>query len=212
MRHAYNTHHATKGPHLDRVYNMVSRRLGWSTKDRRRHLVSLVCTRDDVAYARSHPSQDLQQWRKYFYPTSTIALNRNPLMLRDVKQYHRGARFMHGDAIELMADLSQSGVKGMYYLDLMCTFKTVTKGDNLRNLKRYFASMPSGTALILNCMVYASMRNKGEVSDVPLAKQRAIVKAVTAKFPGTRCIGYDYYQSASRVKTPMMSVIFTHGT
>jgi hypothetical protein len=200
---SYNSHHATKSPHLGRVIALSG--FNYKNDDA---LVTLACTRADKRYARTHPSQDIEEWSKYFNPKNIYAINRNEAMRRDVAKYHPGAYFFKGEAVEQMVGLARAGVVGMYYLDMMCTFDTIMKD---KNLQTFFDIAQSGTVIIVNCMFYASVRKKGQVSDVPERTQYEVISKFCETFkdlPNWEYVGKDFYQSDSHVRTPMMSIIF----
>jgi len=66
---SYNSHHATKSPHLGRVIALSG--FNYKNDDA---LVTLACTRADKRYARTHPSQDIEEWSKYFNPKNIYAI------------------------------------------------------------------------------------------------------------------------------------------
>jgi hypothetical protein len=205
---AYQTHHGTKQAHLNRVFIPVCQRL----HTHRETLVSLIDTYDPKAYRRLHPSQDLESWSYRF--NRVIGINKDPRHERGLKRYHPNAEFRRGDAIKHIAECAEDGISGLYYLDLMCQFQTISKGCNQQRLDRFFKAAPSDTVIIINCMVYAGIRQKGETSDVPLRYRKSLARMFKKTFRyaltsrGWQYVKDDYYNSDSRVRTPMLSLIF----
>jgi hypothetical protein len=215
---SYNSHHATKSPHLTRV-----RRLAGFNRKSNKSLVTLICTRGKQGG--THPSQDLEEWSKFFKPENTHAINKDWRMRSDVAKYHPGVQFYEYDAVRLMSILAgehtygtetRKPVIGMYYLDLMCTFETLRyggyNGNNGHYMRSFFKRAELGTVIIINCCIYAGRRNAGELSDVPEEKQEDIIQRFKNTFADVlgnwEYVGKDFYQSASKVRTPMMSIIF----